>query len=84
MSSDGGHPYIGSPRGPMTPLTAETRNEDKPRALPDAEFDSPTAGEGRRRIPLTKDDGAETVISGVKMKGRSLFSGATPRRAFLR
>ena len=43
----------------MTSLTAETVNENKPRALPDAEFDSPTAGEGAETIPpLAKDDGA--------------------------
>ncbi|EJK53158.1 hypothetical protein THAOC_27461, partial [Thalassiosira oceanica] len=45
---------------PMTSLTAETANQDKPRALPDAEFDSPSAGEGAKTIPPpTKEDGAE-------------------------
>ena len=44
----------------MTPLTAETMNEDKPRALPYAELDSPSTGEGAETIPpLTKDVGAE-------------------------
>ena len=52
-----------SPSFPMTSLTAETANQDKPRALPDAEFDSPTAGEGAKTIPpLAKEDGAENRV----------------------
>ena len=45
------------------PMTSLTVNENKPRALPDAEFDSPTAGEGAETIPpLAKDDGARKTV----------------------
>ena len=54
-----------SPSFPMTSLTAETANQDKPRALPDAELDSPTAGEGAKTIPpLAKEYGAENPVFG--------------------
>ncbi|EJK58009.1 hypothetical protein THAOC_21897, partial [Thalassiosira oceanica] len=54
---------------PMTSLTAETANQDKPRALLDAALESPSFGGGAKTIPpLAEDDGGrKTVIFWGKM-----------------